>query len=320
MIQRSRDTKEYEASVDLYRQLDPDPDAKVHGQLKNCSNRAYFSRHEETGRVIITANHCKLRWCPLCARSRAGQVAATIRPWVQTAAGPKLLTLTLVHSSAPLADQLTRLVASFAKLRGRAPFRQAWRGGIWFIQVTWKPKTQQWHPHIHVLLDGEYVTQYTIRKHWLKITLTSKIVDIRKIKSALDSCLTVTRYVARPMNLQDLGDTERLELHAAFSGRRLAGTFGTARKLQLLRPPTFDRAMWKRVGGWFWVTSLAGSDERAFAILLAYESRTPLAPHISLYDAWKDEDGLPKELDPIPPPKQGKLDYDWQEATIRPAR
>ena len=309
-VSRSRDVREWKAVVALYRTLDPDPDGKSLNLLLNCHNRAYYCRHEDTGEVRIMSNHCTLRWCPICARGKAALVATNMLPWVEHAEAPKLLTLTIAHSSAPLAEQLNTLTRNFRRLLARKFFKLAWRGGIAFIQVTRKKKAGEWHPHLHVVLDGNFVDQHLISKIWQQTTGDSMIVDIKSIRSYRESALHVSRYVARPMNLKDLSADERLELHSAFHGRRLVTTFGTARGLRLLRPPTVDRTKWRRVGAWSLVRDLAGTDERAYAILFAHESKTPLAPNITIYDWYNDQHGLPRDLEPIPPPLQGELTYD----------
>lgn len=306
---RSRDPDEQQATDELFTSLYPDPDDPIRQAYRDCRMRAYFIRHEETGEVRVSANTCKSRWCLPCSKARAAFVSANVEKWVRQIPAPKLLTLTLQSTDAPLAAQINSLHVCFRRLRKKAPFNKAWHGGVWFLQITFNQQEQRWHPHLHIILHGNYVDQRTIARKWLQTTYTSNIVDIRRIRAAQDAARYVARYVSRPAPLKDLDPSDRLQMANAFHGRRTIGTFGTARGQNLLKRPDFDRAKWHRVGSWQWVTDLQDTDERAHLIWLAWLSHTPLAHGVTLYDPWQDQDGLPADLDPEPPPGQHHFDF-----------
>lgn len=305
----SEDFDEFKATQQLIDSIYPDPDDPKRDRFHRCRTRAFFIRNIDTGEVRISANTCKHRWCVPCSQARARTIGRNVETWVRTLKGPKLLTLTLSHTDAPLAAQLHELTVLFQRLRKRDPFSHAWRGGAWFLQVTRNPDTGQWHPHLHIVLDGDYVPHRTIARHWELVSTTSRIVDIRAIRTPEYACRYVSRYVSRPMMLKDLPLPERIELYDAFSHKRLVGTFGTARGANLLSTPTFDRTKWRTVGTWFWVTSLASTDPRAAEIWDAYWSRRPLAPGITLFDSYANLDRLPADMEPEPPPHQKELQY-----------
>lgn len=309
------DPEETTATEDMLALIYPDPDGTTRVRLRSCRQRAFFIRNIDTGEVRISANTCRSRWCLPCAKARATTIGINVEAWIRTVRAPKLLTLTLQHQDTPLAAQLKHLTVYFARLRKKPLFAKAWRGGLWFIQVTRNDDSCQWHPHLHVILDGDYVPQRSIAAAWQNVTTTSRIVDIRKIRTPEYASRYVSRYVSRPMPLKDLPVNERTELFFAFAGKRLVGTFGTAKGARLLDKPSFDSSRWKTVGTWFWVTSLASTDPRASEIWDCYWSRRPLSAHITLFDSYADPDRLPPALEPEPPPTQRTLDYGHHHTT-----
>ena len=307
---RLLDPDEHDATDELFDILYSGPDHIVRQRLRDCRTRVYFIRHDDTGEIRVSANTCKHRWCLPCAKARSSIIAHNVGDWVQSLHGPKLLTLTLVHGPALLADQIEHLIHFFRRLRQMPLFKKAWRGGAWFLQVSLKIGSESWHPHLHVILDGDYVPHHTIKKAWKKITTTSDIVDIRKIRTPQYAARYVSRYVSRPAVLKDLPLSARKELYDAFCHKRLLGTFGSARGARLLAKPPFDRSKWHKVGAWSLVIGLANTNPAAHAILQAWNTNRPLPKRISLYDYFTDKTGLPRDLDPEPPPDQLRISFD----------
>ena len=80
---------EWLAVRETYQLLDRS-DGKTRAEtLSCCRTMAWFVRNSVTGKVRVSANHCHLRWCPLCAAAKKTFVAAEIREWLKFAAYPK---------------------------------------------------------------------------------------------------------------------------------------------------------------------------------------------------------------------------------------
>jgi len=258
-------------------------------------------RHRDDGSVKVMANTCKDRWCPMCAKTRAKRIAGQVRDWVETCDHAKLLTLTIASSDDPLGQQIDRMVLAFNRMRKEEPFKKAWRGGIWFFQVTWSPDRGQWHPHIHAILDGSFVAQRKISTAWERLTSGSKIVDIRTIRDPKQAANYVSRYVARPSDLAPLPEEQRVEIVDQLKGRRLVNTFGTAHRAGLLKKEPIDRTTWIRIGSWSTVTAMLSCSEAARAIWAAWRGRTP-CPEWATLSALDDViDGI---VPPTPPPQK----------------
>lgn len=278
---------EWQATLDTIRRLTPEipPDPNQPPQryqdrferLISCRTRAVFMRHRDDGSVKVMANTCKDRWCPMCAKVRAIRIAGQVRDWVESCDHPKLLTLTIASSDDPLGVQIDRMVLAFNRMRKEEPFKKAWRGGIWFFQVTWNHNTRKWHPHIHAILDGAFVRQKSISTAWQQLTGGSKIVDIRTIRDPKQAAAYVSRYVARPSDLEPLPEEQRLDIVDQLKGRRLVNTFGTAHRAGLLKKEPIDRTPWIRVGSWSTVTAMLGCSEAAREIWSAWREHRPCA-------------------------------------------
>lgn len=174
-------------------------------------------------------------------------------------------------------------------------------GGIWFTQLTFNELDRTWHPHLHVMLDGAFTPQKTLASTWHAVTVTSKILDIRVVKSTKDAARYVSRYVTRPIRLTDLPESQYLAVKIAFASRRTYGAFGTARTAKVLIKPTFDSTDWARIGNWSTVTALMPSLPAARAIYRAWITGRPLTQPYDLIMIDHAIDWDAGNLDRAPP-------------------
>lgn len=305
---RKRNPQEFDLTDQLYRRIAAQGDRSKLIRLRKCRTNSWYVRCEETGEVRIRGNACRERWCVACSTSKAYAVAMNTAEWLKTAEKPRLVTLTLRSSAAPLATQLDHLLEHFRKLRSRAIWKRNVAGGIWFLQVTYNQALDQWHPHVHCVVDASYMPQRELSAAWLAVTRTSKIVDIRTIRTISFAVRYVTRYVARPAKLAETPEDHHLELYDAFLDRRMAGTFGTARTQRLLTPTEPPKGTWTRVAPFRWVQERRESDPGCQALYQAWITSTPLIdPPKVEYNHWTIF-GDPPEVDTDPPVILRQLD------------
>lgn len=273
---------EFAAARRLYDVLDLQTNLSKLEILDSCRSDSWFIRHSLSGEVRIASNCCKLRWCPMCAKSRQNFITRQVSSWFLHARQPKLLTVTIRHTSAPLKTQVEFLYKSFQRLRKRKLLKDNIAGGVWFFQVKRSSDGLTWHPHIHCLIDSNYIPHKKLMSLWSEITVGSFVIDIRQIINTEKAVKHNARYCAKPCSLVDLDICEMLELFEAFNKRRLVGCFGTAKNIQLrpVKPPDSDQ--WENIGSWSYVVGLAGEDDRADAILLAWRTQKPLSQGITL--------------------------------------
>lgn len=273
---------EFLAAELLYGAIDEQDNSDKLSLLFSCRTNAWFIRHSTTGEVRIASNSCKLRWCPLCQQARQNYIAQQVSKWFYRVDYPKLLTVTLRHTSSPLKSQVDFLYKCFQKFRKRKFITKRLRGGVWFFQVKKSKDGNTWHPHIHALIDADFMERKKLSQLWAEITGGSTVIDIRGIFDTEKCVKHNARYCATPASLVDLAPWERYELHDCFNKRRLVGCFGTAKHISLRPKKPVDSESWLSVGSWSYVVSLSGEDYRADEILLAWKTQKPLSADSTL--------------------------------------
>lgn len=262
----SGDRKAVEVSEALYHRMDVRDGLHRSVNLRSCRTGAWFMRHKQTGEIRVASGRCRQRWCPLCNRTDRFVITQNVKGWLKTIDNPKFLTLTMKHSDEPLSIQIDHLYESFKKLRRHTFWKKRVSGGVWFFQIKRSKKTGDWHPHIHVLLHSEYLGQKHLSGVWEGITTDSKIVDIRPVKDQKKTIEYVARYAATPCNLTKFDETDQDEIFDALFGRRLAGTFGTAKKIKLRATVTDDQSDWEYICPFWKAKTSENCDEVGYLI------------------------------------------------------
>lgn len=220
----------------------------------------------------------------MCAQARRNWIKHQAMNWLQKARSPKFLTVTLKHSDAPLRHQLTHLYKSFRALRQRPEFRRTVRGGLWMFEITLNRKENQWHPHIHCLLDADYTPHATLSTLWLDITKTSKIVHIETVSDPSKTAAYLSKYATKPAVLNDYSLEERITIFHVLHGKRLCGTWGSLGGISLTQPTCDDKESWEQVGTWEHITSTLHTDPISRGIWDAFVNDTVLdrwhTPHL----------------------------------------
>jgi hypothetical protein len=219
-------------------------------------------------------------------------LAGQVKEWLETIEKPKFLTLTLKHSHNELTNQIDHLYKSFRKLRLMKEYKGLFKGGVWFFQIKRSESDDLWHPHLHCVIESKFVEFDKLWKAWLRITGTSKIVDIRGVKDPDEVAEYVARYAARPSDLAGMDVSSQLELVTALHGRRLVGTWGSAREISLSPSKPQDADKWQNIGSWWLVASLYDHDIRAKKIWKAFKLAKPIDAGDSLRELeseWTDK-------------------------------
>lgn len=307
----ARCREEYQASEEMYFEIDR-RDWKHRGDsLWQCKTDAWLAVNNRTRTVSVLSYSCRLRWCPLCSQSRAHTIANNVSLWLRNHPRPKLLTLTLKHSADALDLQISRLYACFQSFKKVTWLKQNIRGGIWFFQIKWIEETQEWHPHLHILLDSEYLPHASLKTTWHKITGDSDIVDIRVIYKPQTAADYVARYAARPALLHYFDLAKRIELFDALHGRRICGKWGTASVVSFRTHEDFKSSEWTSVVRFR--TVFQHMETSAFARLLwkCYTTGEPVPLSVDL--EFLDNDDGPESIgvtiEANPPPAQLRFPY-----------
>ena len=270
---------------EIYAFLDDRDGKNRAATFDGCRTSAWFVRHRVSGEIRVASGRCRQRWCPLCIQTKRYIMTNSIIPWVKNVKKPKFVTLTLKHSTAPLSHQIESIYDYFKILRRRPRWKKKIKGGIWFFQVTKSKRDDCWHPHLHILCEGDYISRDDLSDMWLSVTGSSSIVDIKKVNNAKDMARYVSRYATAPCRLSDLSFDDAVECVDALHGKRICGKFGTGSSIELNPSSCECPDDWENMGSFGMV--LAGRHVNEYYGLV--------------YQAWiKDEQCV---VLPNPPPR-----------------
>ena len=292
---------EYNASLEAYQDFDIEDGKERAYTLQQCRTSAWFTRNVTTGKVKIISQACHLRWCPMCSATRRWFLTQEVSKWLATTSQPKFLTLTVAHNSQYLNDQITHLYDSFRKYRKYLLLKNSIKGGVWFFQIHRSKTDDLWHPHLHCVIDSPWLDKYKLSDLWEKATITSRIINIKEVKDSNSMAEYVARYAARPSLLSTLDVPSRLELLLTLHGRRLVGTWGSARSIVLRPSKPPDANDWLKVGNYQKVILTMDTDPKALQIWKAFKNDTELAEDCNI---------LPKDH------PDRKLEIDWPRSVL----
>lgn len=235
-----------------------------------CSRRSAFGTCGSGGWVLknrddpadfaIVPQFCHDRFCDPCSRQRAWIIRKNLcehlssrqpeanvfptgsnqKPNEKPTATPcRFVTLTLKSKDEPLQVLLDRLRDSFTQLRKTVFWRSCVKGGAAFLEVKRSRRGHRWHPHLHIICHGSWISKQQLQDDWHAITGDSFIVDVGLIKSDRDVSRYITKYVTKGFDDRTFDNPEHLvEAILAMRGRKLCGAFGDWSKLRLLRVET----------------------------------------------------------------------------------
>jgi hypothetical protein len=203
-----------------------------------CGTQAWVMQTLEVPhRYKLASNRCHLRYCVACQGERGRLITANLREHLQ-ARHVRFATFTVRATDQTLSEALDHLFKSFAKLRRSPSWRNHVRGGLWVLEVTYRPEHDRWHPHLHTLIEGDYFPHDKLRQAWFRATGDSFICDIRPASSHEGISTYLTKYLTKAIAKGVWSHPGRLaECIISLHGRKLLGTFGTWSKLHLLDKP-----------------------------------------------------------------------------------
>lgn len=200
---------------------------------------------DHPGQYRVAGSTCHDRFCIPCARERSHTVAANVKDQLRDRPA-RFLTLTLRSTTEPLDRLLLKLSSAFRRLRSTAFWRKRVTGGCAFLEVKWIEETTRWHAHMHVIVQGRYLKQTLLSKHWHRITQDSYVVDIRMARDAEAVANEVAKYATKPLSGDLLHDHAHLcEAMVALKGKRLIVTFGNWQSVSMTAKP--DKESWTYV-------------------------------------------------------------------------
>lgn len=273
-------------------------------RLAQCADGAALYVHPTQGHVSPWLSRCGSRLCPFCARKRSAAAASQIFSAITIMRQPRMIVLTVKSTEAPLAEQLVALRHAFARLRRYKLWHDRVTGGIYTIEITRNAQTGLFHPHVHIIYDGQYIPQSGLRKAWHKATGGAEIVWISKLRERQNAANELAKYIGKPQGVKDWPNQAIREHEAATRNQRLLHTFGSLHGRHVKdtdRPAQLDPAQYSvRLSRIVYLARLGADAPQRITLLIADRFKM-FAPYI--YHA------LP-QLSPEPPPHRPSDTHD----------
>lgn len=219
---------------------------KLADEMSSCGNylafRDYFTIGQTRLSKICTCKRHLL--CPLCAIRRGAKSVRVYKGKVEELLrrNPKLraylVTLTVkdgVHLGERF-NHLTGGVRAYHKRRkgkGQTGEVRKASAAVWSYEFKRGKNSGIWHPHIHAIwLCEEAPDAFQLSREWLDITGDSFIVDVTPLREddTVGAFCEVFKYAVK---FSELPDADRLHGYHTLKGKRLQGSFGELRGLDV---------------------------------------------------------------------------------------
>lgn len=235
-----------------------------------CGAEAVVEHDKRDNRYRLRGSYCHSRHCEPCMKARADLMRWNLLEKIKDHKEfqYRFITLTLKHTDDELRVQIDRLYASFKKLRNTRLWKSSQRGGCAILEVKWSPDTGEWHPHLHIIAEGDHMLKDRLSQEWLHCTGDSHVVDIKLLREDKDAAFYLCKYVSKGTNNEVwYNEAAAIEWVCSIKGTRTAATFGSWRGYALMRKPKDDRK-WIRIGSLAGIVKAANEGHRYYIDLL----------------------------------------------------
>lgn len=230
-----------------YEEIDP----KKSERMKDCANWLVFWRKDDGTMKLHDARFCRVRLCPICQWRRSLKTFAQMSQVLDVASadGYQFIFLTLTVRNcdgSELSSELSHLLLSFNRLMKYKDVLSAVKGYYRGCEVTHNTLTDEYHPHLHVILavrstyfkGSVYLSQARWAELWQRALQVSynPIVDVRKCKGGSKAIAEACKYAVKPSDVINFDDwdmtVETLRtLDKALENRRFIGLGGVLKDI-----------------------------------------------------------------------------------------
>ena len=117
----------------------------------------------------LTTTYCNNRWCVQCNRIRTAKLIKAYLPELEKMEDPQFVTLTIPNiPGEKLKTAMDAMVRDFIRIKNLFTHRRSFRiNGVRKLECTHNKATNEFHPHFHIVLDGEQTGEELINE-WLR--------------------------------------------------------------------------------------------------------------------------------------------------------
>jgi hypothetical protein len=157
--------------------------------VKACSGCQYLGG-------FSSARSCGFKLCMFHQKRASAEKRVKIKTAIGLMKKPRFVTFTVKHGrNDRLHGTLEKLNKGWEKLLRRKAWRAKAGNGIASLETGWH-WDNGWHPHLHVIFDGEYFPQKELRALWHEVTGDSYVVDVRAVDKGVIN--EMSKYLAKP--------------------------------------------------------------------------------------------------------------------------
>lgn len=210
-----------------------DPWAQRRAERLQACHRVPAIMEGPDGLPALCRARCRDRVCPTCARRRGREAAERIGRLATRWNSCRFYTFTQPdRPGESLRDAIRRLLVSWRKLRSMDAWKVHVAGGVYCLEVTRNREKGSWHPHLHVIADGEFWSQASCVNAWRQAQGLGPdapcFVWIKAVPDRRRTAKYVAEYAAKPVDGVRWSPAELIEYAHVLKGQRMLHTFGTA--------------------------------------------------------------------------------------------
>lgn len=117
--------------------------------------------------VKLKTKYCGNRFCIICNRIRTGKLINGYTTALDTMQDKRFVTLTRPNVKAEhLKTEIDSLYQVWRKIARRAVKQKILFRGIRKLEVTYNPERNDYHPHFHLIVDGEHTAEWIVNE-WI---------------------------------------------------------------------------------------------------------------------------------------------------------
>ena len=168
----------------------------------------------------ITSQYCNNRWCIVCNRIRTAKMIERYYPVIRSEIlDGYFVTLTIPNVQGQRLKQVVSdMILNFQRIKDKMRNRDHVKiKGIRKIEITYNPDRDDFHPHLHILIEGMQPA-VLLQNEWL-LRYPKAVDDAQDIRpSDSNSIIELLKYTAKLVNKNDYTRKDgkiQIGIHAA---------------------------------------------------------------------------------------------------------
>jgi plasmid rolling circle replication initiator protein Rep len=204
----------YEIQTELVETLKLAKNHRIRRKAASCADCHRTFRHwrcRNSHDWAEAENSCSVRVCPHCSHRRAKVLGARMERFLLGRERTSLRYAVLAErNSENLVEGMQLLWESWTRLRRSVRWKRKVKGCIVALEVTYNREEDTWHPHLNVLMEGEYFPFEELRQAWSEAsehrgqTAFIRAADAGTVSELIKYVTKVSDLIGNPVALEKL--------------------------------------------------------------------------------------------------------------------